>query len=837
MDEPPVPSEIAYYYPEPYWLADEGSWVKSLLLFFDEIAILLPEYMRGRHVIADPTLAGPIEDLGLLRVIEPETFVDEATAAQLAEVIEALVEGGAFDELGEADRLAELSMSRMGMASLRSVAESVNAKLKERGLAKATEDGVSVPMHPVVRSAYLLVLAQLARETGARHGLDLHPVTNGRGAGTGFRRLLDANVMPSRGQVVDFDLAGKRLSALGGSAGAQERDRDRRRAAQAMIDRAVTEMEPLVGTAPACRALGASRASLYRRRTPPTPRPPRPRTAPPRALSAAEREAVLGELRSERFVDCSLAAVWATLLDEGTYLASQRTMYRLLAQNGEVSERRDQLTHPPYQRPELLAERPNEVWSWDVTKLLGPSKWTYFYLYVILDVFSRYCVGWTVQHRETASVAERLIAETLAKQRIGRDQLTVHADRGPAMRSKPVAFLLADLGVAKSHSRPYTSTDNPYSEAQFKTLKYRPGFPQAVRLDRARPRVLPRVLQLVQPGASTLRDRADDPRDRPPRPRRADPRPARRRPRRRLRRDPRALRAPRAHAAAGTGGGVDQQARQQGERSLNSRPNCLIRLDRLRLPRLVSKATSGAPEDGASAVGRVLWAIRWKLGALLGWDDEDRAPERPTLRDRLPADLRNGPSGPGFEEKPFTPVYLLEDEFAAEIVNRTVHGIMHPRLGRGRGRGRRLARADGCLREPQRAAWARLHGGYQAVPVPAHLPAADARDRARLEGARPRRRVTAISGSEAGAGQLAQPRQRRLQAGTEPRPGQLTGHRVDRRRVRRTGMDIQPNPRHRSGHGRTSSLIWGQPEPSLRPDKPPRGGSGHQPPGTNRHRV
>lgn len=207
MDAPSAPSEIAYYYPEPYWLAGEGGWVKSLLLFFDEIAILLPQYMRGRHVIADPTLAGPIEALGLLRVIEPETFVDEPAAAQLAEVIDALVEGGAFDDLEEVDRLAELSMSRMGMASLRAVAESVNAKLKERGLAKATEDGVSVPMHPVVRSAYLLVLAQLARETGARQGLDLHPVTNGRGAGTGFRRLLDADVMPSRGQVVDFDLA------------------------------------------------------------------------------------------------------------------------------------------------------------------------------------------------------------------------------------------------------------------------------------------------------------------------------------------------------------------------------------------------------------------------------------------------------------------------------------------------------------------------------------------------------------------------------------------------------------------------------------------------------
>jgi putative transposase len=244
-----------------------------------------------------------------------------------------------------------------------------------------------------------------------------------------------------------------------------------------MIDQAVAEIEPLVGTAPACRVLGASRASLYRRRTPPALAPRRPPPAPARALSEAERGAVLELLRSERFVDSSPAQVWATLLDEGRYLASERTMYRLLAANGEVSERRDQLTHPAYQRPELLAERPNEVWSWDVTKLLGPAKWTYYYLYVILDVFSRYAVGWTVAHRETASLAERLIAETLAKQQVGRGQLTIHADRGSAMTSKPVAFLLADLGVLKTHSRPYTSTDNPYSEAQLGTLKYRPGFP------------------------------------------------------------------------------------------------------------------------------------------------------------------------------------------------------------------------------------------------------------------------------------------------------------------------------------------------------------------------
>jgi putative transposase len=244
-----------------------------------------------------------------------------------------------------------------------------------------------------------------------------------------------------------------------------------------MIEQTVEELTSLVGTRPACHALGAAPATIYRRRRAPEPRPRRPRPAPARALSEAEREAVLAELRSERFVDCSPAQAWATLLDEGRYLASERTMYRLLAANGEVRERRDQLAHPAYARPELLAERPNEVWSWDISKLKGPARWTYFYLYVILDVFSRYAVGWTVQQRESARVAEALIAQASDRQRIARGRLTVHADRGSSMTSKPVALLLADLGVAKTHSRPYTSTDNPYSEAQFKTLKYRPGFP------------------------------------------------------------------------------------------------------------------------------------------------------------------------------------------------------------------------------------------------------------------------------------------------------------------------------------------------------------------------
>ncbi|MCA1680493.1 MAG: IS3 family transposase [Actinobacteria bacterium] len=271
-----------------------------------------------------------------------------------------------------------------------------------------------------------------------------------------------------------IEVQGKRLSALGRTARAEGRERQGR----AMIEQTVEELTPIVGTRSACSALGASPATIYRRRRPPEPRPKRPRPVPARALSEPEREAVLAELRSERFVDCSPAAVWATLLDEGTYLASERTMYRLLAANGEVRERRDQLAHPAYERPELLAEWPNEVWSWDISKLKGPAKWRYYYLYAILDVFSRYCVGWTVQERESGPVAEALIAQAIEQQGVGRDRLTVHADRGSSMTSKPVALLLADLGVTRTHSRPYTSTDNPYSEAQFKTLKYRPGFPQ-----------------------------------------------------------------------------------------------------------------------------------------------------------------------------------------------------------------------------------------------------------------------------------------------------------------------------------------------------------------------
>jgi putative transposase len=234
---------------------------------------------------------------------------------------------------------------------------------------------------------------------------------------------------------------------------------------------------PEVGMARACRVLGVARATAYRHRDPKVASPARPRRPPPAALSAEERGAILAELHSERFADASPAAVHATLLDEGTYLASQRTMYRILAAAAEVRERRNQLRHPAYAKPELLATGPRELWSWDITKLRGPAKWIYYHLYVILDVFSRYVPGWMVATAESAALAERLIADTLEKEGIVPGQLVLHADRGTSMRSKPVALLLADLGVERTHSRPHVSNDNPYSESQFRTLKYRPTFP------------------------------------------------------------------------------------------------------------------------------------------------------------------------------------------------------------------------------------------------------------------------------------------------------------------------------------------------------------------------
>lgn len=247
-----------------------------------------------------------------------------------------------------------------------------------------------------------------------------------------------------------------------------------------MTDEAIGELTPLVGRRAACAATGRAQASWYRRHRvcPPPARPPAPAHRPqPRALSAAERQAVLDVLHCERFVDSAPATVYATLLDEGTYLCSEPTMYRILRAAGEVGERRAQATHPATVKPELLADAPNSVWSWDITKLRGPAKRTFYHLYSVIDIYSRYTVGWMLADREDARLAEALLADSIAKQHIDRNQLTIHADRGSSMASRTVAELLSDLGVTKSHSRPRCSNDNPFSEAQYKTLKYRPDFP------------------------------------------------------------------------------------------------------------------------------------------------------------------------------------------------------------------------------------------------------------------------------------------------------------------------------------------------------------------------
>ena len=230
-----------------------------------------------------------------------------------------------------------------------------------------------------------------------------------------------------------------------------------------------------IGIRKACQSLGVPRSSVYSARR--TAQVPAKRKTSPRALAAEEKSKVRETLNSPRFQDQAPREVYAKLLDEGRYLCSWRTMYRILAENQEVKERRDQLRHPNYVKPELLATKPNQLWSWDITKMLGPTKWTYYYLYTIIDVFSRYVVGWMIAERESSSLAEELIAATCIRQGIQPGQLTIHADRGSSMTSKPVAFLLADLGVTKTHSRPHVSNDNPFSESHFKTMKYRPDYP------------------------------------------------------------------------------------------------------------------------------------------------------------------------------------------------------------------------------------------------------------------------------------------------------------------------------------------------------------------------
>ena len=241
----------------------------------------------------------------------------------------------------------------------------------------------------------------------------------------------------------------------------------------------VTQLAQKTNTKQACDQLAYPRSSYYRQQqAKPTVTEPRPVPAPsPRALPPAEQDTVRDLLNSERFVDSSPRQLYGTLLDEGHYLCSVSTMYRILKANEEVRERRNQKRHPAYQKPELLATSPNQVWSWDITKLRGPVPHTYYYMYTILDIFSRYVVGYMIAERELATLARQLVADSCAKQDIEPEQLILHADRGSSMTSKTLALLLADLGVGKSHSRPYTSDDNPFSEAQFKTMKYRPDYP------------------------------------------------------------------------------------------------------------------------------------------------------------------------------------------------------------------------------------------------------------------------------------------------------------------------------------------------------------------------
>ena len=243
--------------------------------------------------------------------------------------------------------------------------------------------------------------------------------------------------------------------------------------------KAVAQLALDVGTSKACDALDVSRASLYRQRNRQA-EPARdavPKRSSSRALPASEREQVRQALYSERFVDKSPYQVYAKLLDDGEYLCSVRTMYRILDDDNASKERRNQLKRPNYVKPELLATGPNQVWSWDITKLKGPEKWTYYYLYVILDIFSRYVVGWMLAHCEQAELASKLIRETVEKQNVREDELIIHSDRGPSMTSHSVSQLLISLGVTKSHSRPHVSNDNPFSESQFKTMKYQPDFP------------------------------------------------------------------------------------------------------------------------------------------------------------------------------------------------------------------------------------------------------------------------------------------------------------------------------------------------------------------------
>lgn len=241
----------------------------------------------------------------------------------------------------------------------------------------------------------------------------------------------------------------------------------------------MSELAAKIGVKSACEALNVPRSQVYRARQPKAE--PLPRRSPSYALSADERAQVRATLNSERFRDQAPRQVYAALLDEGNYLCHWRTMYRILTSHDEVRERRLLRRHPVYKKPELLAVRPNQVWSWDITWLRGPHKWTSYPLYTVLDIFSRYVVGWMIAEVESSELAKQLVAETVRKQGLQPEQLTLHADNGSPMKGKPLSQLLLDLGITKSHSRPHTSDDNPFSEAQFKTMKYRPDYPNRFR--------------------------------------------------------------------------------------------------------------------------------------------------------------------------------------------------------------------------------------------------------------------------------------------------------------------------------------------------------------------
>ena len=377
-----------------------------------------------------------------------------------------------------------------------------------------------------------------------------------------------------------IDVQGK----VAGAAGDKPRRRDK-------LLKAADELAKHVGVKPACAALEVSRSTLYRRRGPSTGQQ-QPRPTPARALSETERGEVFDTLCSERFVDRSPAEVVATLLDEEVYLCSERTMYRVLASEVPVQERRAQRTHPEYKKPELMATAPNQVWSWDITRLLGPKKWSYYYLYVIMDIYSRYVVGWMVADRENSALAGRLIQQSCLKHGVQPRLLTLHSDRGAPMTSQCTAQLLADLGVTRSLSRPQVSDDNPFSEAQFKTLKYHPSFPGRFGI-RAKPRRSVDRSSAVQCRAPPWRHLDANPRAGPLRERRSGHCRQEIRAPRSMGRSSRTLRQRCAEAQTAPGGRLHQSSHpfphHTGHCSLINPVECPIVVDRFR-----SRMTEGS---------------------------------------------------------------------------------------------------------------------------------------------------------------------------------------------------------------------------------------------------